>query len=80
MKATSTGKHTTYQPFTVSITVESKEEAGKLYALFNHCKVIDAIQLSDDETGEVRRAILEQEPEARGFSASHSAALDAIVK
>lgn len=45
-----------FKPFEINITIENKEDAAKLYALFNHTLVIREVDL-DKESAEIRDAI-----------------------
>ena len=43
MKVTTTTKEQKFKPFTLQLHVETLEEAGKLFALFNHSTISGAL-------------------------------------
>ena len=41
------GRDCNFNPITLEITLESKEEAGQMYALFNHGSILEAVPSLD---------------------------------
>lgn len=62
MKVSSDKKTPDFTPFDVTLTVESIEEASKLYAIFNHPHIVGALgwAIGDDEQvgEEIRNEII----------------------
>lgn len=59
MKA-SLNKKTSYAPFDLTLTIESKEEAACLYALFNHSSITDILENNSDINSDNIRKVIEK--------------------